>query len=201
MINILMGIGGIIGIVIGAVVLILIIALVSWGVKAYNNLVKGRNKVKNQWAQIDVQVKRRFDLIPNLVETDKGYAKHESEILTQFADARKMYASAKDNNSASEMAKADANLSKALSIFVNAVTEQYPQLKADVNFNSLQAELRETEDKIAYQRQFYNDVVMSYNNLREVFPTVIIANMFNFKEAELFNTTDEVRDNAPKVSF
>ena len=112
-----------------------------------------------------------------------------------------MYASAKDNNSASEMAKADANLSKALSIFVNAVTEQYPQLKADVNFNSLQAELRETEDKIAYQRQFYNDVVMSYNNLREVFPTVIIAYMFNFKEAELFNTTDEVRDNAPKVSF
>ena len=201
MINILMNTGAIVGIVIGAVVLILIIALVSWVIKGYNNLVKGRNKVKNQWAQIDVQVKRRFDLIPNLVETVKGYAKHESEIYTQFADARKMYANAKDNGSASEMAKADANLSKALSIFVNAVTEQYPELKADKNFNSLQTELRETEDKIAYQRQFYNDVVMSYNNLREVFPTVIIANMFGFKEAELFNTTDEVRENAPKVSF
>lgn len=201
MINVLISIGGIIGIVIGAVVLILIIALVSWAIGAYNKLVKARNKVKNQWAQIDVQVKRRFDLIPNLVETVKGYAKHEAEILGSFAEARKMYSDAKQNNSAAEMAKADANLSKALSIFVNAVTEQYPQIKADANFASLQNELRETEDKIAYQRQFYNDVVMSYNNLREVFPTVIIANMFGFKEAELFNTTDEVRDNAPKVSF
>ena len=201
MINVLMSIGGIIGIVIGAVVLILIIAVVAWAIGAYNKLVMARNKVKNQWAQIDVQVKRRFDLIPNLVETVKGYAKHEAEILGSFADARKMYSDAKQNNSAAEMAKADANLSKALSIFVNAVTEQYPQIKADANFTSLQNELRETEDKIAYQRQFYNDVVMSYNNLREVFPTVIIANMFGFKEAELFNTTDEVRENAPKVSF
>ena len=201
MINLLISTGAIIGIVVAVVVVILIIALVSWVIGVYNKLVKARNKVKTQWAQIDVQVKRRFDLIPNLVETVKGYAKHESEILTQFADARKMYASAKDNNSASEMAKADANLSKALSIFVNAVAEQYPQLKADTHFVSLQKELSETEDKIAYQRQFYNDVVMSYNNLREVFPGVIITNMFNFKEAELFNTTDEVRDNAPKVSF
>lgn len=201
MINILIDVGPIIGIGVAVVVVILIIALVAWGIGAYNNLVKGRNKVKTQWAQIDVQVKRRFDLIPNLVETVKGYAKHESEIFTQFADARKMYANAKANGSASEMAQADANLSKSLSLFVNAVTEQYPQLKADVNFNSLQKELGETEDKIAYQRQFYNDVVMSYNNLREVFPTVIIANMFKFKEAELFNTTDEVRENAPKVSF
>ena len=201
MINILIEAKHIIGIVVAVVVVVLIIALVGWGVGTYNKLIKGRNKVKNQWAQIDVQVKRRFDLIPNLVETVKGYAKHESEIYTQFAEARKMYASAKENNSVADMAKADANLSKALSIFVNAVTEQYPQLKADTHFNALQSELKETEDKIAYQRQFYNDVVMSYNNLREVFPTVIIANMFKFKEAELFNTTDEVRDNAPKVSF
>ncbi len=201
MINILIEAKHIIGIVVAVVVVVLIIALIGWGVGTYNKLIKGRNKVKNQWAQIDVQVKRRFDLIPNLVETVKGYAKHESEIYTQFAEARKMYASAKENNSVADMAKADANLSKALSIFVNAVTEQYPQLKADTHFNALQSELRATEDKIAYQRQFYNDVVMSYNNLREVFPTVIIANMFKFKEAELFNTTDEVRDNAPKVSF
>ena len=186
MINVLISVGGWIGIGIGVVVLILIICLIGWGISSYNKLVKSRNKVKTQWAQIDVQVKRRFDLIPNLVETVKGYAKHESDIFTQFADARKMYANAKANGSASEMAQADANLSKSLSLFVNAVTEQYPQLKADVNFNSLQKELSETEDKIAYQRQFYNDVVMSYNNLREVFPTVIIANMFKFKEAELF---------------
>ena len=201
MINVLLSSGAIIGIVIAVVVVLLIVVLVGWIIGVYNKLVKSRNKVKTQWAQIDVQVKRRFDLIPNLVETVKGYAKHESDIYTQFADARKMYAEAKGNGSASEMAKADANLSKALSIFVNAVTEQYPQLKADANFNSLQRELSETEDKIAYQRQFYNDVVMSYNNSREVFPAVIIANMFGFKEAELFKTTDEVRDNAPKVSF
>lgn len=201
MINFLIGAGAIIGIVIAVVVVILIVALIGWAIGAYNKLVKARNKVKTQWAQIDVQVKRRFDLIPNLVETVKGYAKHESDIFTQFADARKMYADAKANQSPKGLAEADANLSKSLSLFVNAVSEQYPQLKADVNFNALQKELSETEDKIAYQRQFYNDVVMSYNNLREVFPTVIIANMFKFKEAELFNTTDEIRENAPKVSF
>jgi LemA protein len=201
MINILMDLGSIIGIAVGALVLILIIVLISWVVKVYNNLVKSRNKVKTQWAQIDVQVKRRFDLIPNLVETVKGYAKHESDILTQFADARKMYADAKAAQSPKGMAEADANLTKSLSLFVNAVSEQYPQLKADANFNALQTELKETEDKIAYQRQFYNDVVMSYNNTREVFPAVIIANMFSFKEAELFNATEEERNNAPKVSF
>lgn len=198
MINLLMSTGGVIAIVVGVVV---VVAIIIWLITSYNKLVKARNKVKTQWAQIDVQVKRRFDLIPNLVETVKGYAKHESDIFTQFADARKMYASAKENNSPEQLAKADANLSKALSVFVNAVTEQYPQLKADANFNSLQDELSKTEDKIAYQRQFYNDVVMSYNNAREVFPTIIVANMFKFKEAQLFNTTDEVRENAPKVSF
>ena len=201
MINVLLSVGSIIGIVIAVVVVIVIIALIGWGIGVYNKLVQARNKVKNQWAQIDVQVKRRFDLIPNLVETVKGYAKHESDIFTQFADARKMYADAKAAQSPKGMAEADANLTKSLSLFVNAVSEQYPELKADANFNSLQRELKETEDKIAYQRQFYNDVVMSYNNSREVFSAVIIANMFKFKEAELFNTTDEVRENAPKVSF
>ena len=201
MINILFGVTDIVVLSIVGVLLILAIILVAWGISAYNKLVKARNKVKNQWAQIDVQVKRRFDLIPKLVETVKGYAKHESSIYEQFAQARKMYADAQKNSSPSELAKADANLSKALSIFVNAVTEQYPELKADDNFASLQNELKTTEDKIAYQRQFYNDVVMSYNNLREVFPTVVIANMFRFKEAELFNTSDDVRENAPKVQF
>lgn len=201
MINILFGVTDIVVLSIVGVLLILAIILVAWGISAYNKLVKARNKVKNQWAQIDVQVKRRFDLIPNLVETVKGYAKHESSIYEQFAQARKMYADAQKNSSPSELAKADANLSKALSIFVNAVTEQYPELKADANFTSLQNELKTTEDKIAYQRQFYNDVVMSYNNLREVFPTVVIANVFRFKEAELFNTSDDVRENAPKVQF
>ena len=200
MINILMGIGGIIGIVIGAVVLILIIALVSWGVKAYNNLVKGRNKVKNQWAQIDVQVKRRFDLIPNLVETVKGYAKHESEILTQFADARKMYASAKDNNSASEMAKADANLSKALSIFVNAVTEQYPQLKADTQFTSLQNHISDVEEQLQAARRLYNANVSAYNQAIIVFPGSLVANSMHLTKREFFEA-EETKKADVKMEF
>ena len=201
MINVLMDTGAIVGIVIASVVVLLIIILVVAVIKCYNKLVKAKNRVDNQWAQIDVQVKRRFDLIPNLVETVKGYAKHEGDILGAFAKARQTYADASKNQSAAGVAEADAQLSKALNIFVNAVKEQYPEIKADAQFISLQNDLKDCEDKIAYQRQFYNDVVLSFNNLRAVFPNVIIANMFGFKEREYFKTTDEVRENAPKVSF
>ena len=193
--------GALVGIVIASVVVLLIIILVVAVIKCYNKLVKAKNRVDNQWAQIDVQVKRRFDLIPNLVETVKGYAKHEGDILGAFAKARQTDADASQNQSAAGVAEADAQLSKALNIFVNAVKEQYPEIKADTQFISLQNDLKDCEDKIAYQRQFYNDVVLSFNNLRAVFPNVIIANMFGFKEREYFKTTDEVRENAPKVSF
>lgn len=198
MINVLMNVGG--WIAIGVVVLVVIL-LVAFFVSTYNKLVKGKNKVDNQWSQIDVQVKRRFDLIPNLVETVKGYAKHESDIFGAFAKARQTYADASKAQSAEGVAKADSELTKALNVFVNAVKEEYPELKSDSHFLKLQEDLKDCEDKIAYQRQFYNDVVLSFNNSRAVFPNVIVANMFGFKEREYFKTTDEVKENAPKVSF
>lgn len=190
---------GIALIVVGVIVL-LIVLLVAWIVKIYNKLVKSRNKVKNSWAQIDVQLKRRFDLIPNLVETVKGYTKHENEILGQFAEARKQYQKASDEGSIGKMADAEAQLSKALNILVNATREAYPELKADKQYLAMMEELKDTENKIAFNRQFYNDVVMSYNILREQFPSNIIANMFNFKEAELFKVGEEEKA-APKVQF
>ncbi len=190
--------GGLIaGIVIAAVIVIIILGFVVWWFKTYNRLVEGRNRVKTQWAQIDVQLKRRFDLIPNLVETIKGYTKHESEILTQFADARKMYADASKDGSVQKMSEANAKLNMT----IHAVSEQYPTIKADASYNNLMGELRTSEDKIAHQRQFYNDTVNTYNNLREKFPSSIVANAKGFKEAELFTVTEtEVRE-APKVSF
>ncbi len=190
--------GGLIaGIVIAAVIVIIILGIVVWWFKTYNRLVEGRNRVKTQWAQIDVQLKRRFDLIPNLVETIKGYTKHESEILTQFADARKMYADASKDGSVQKMSEANAKLNMT----IHAVSEQYPTIKADTSYNNLMGELRTSEDKIAHQRQFYNDTVNTYNNLREKFPSSIVANAKGFKEAELFTVTEtEVRE-APKVSF
>ena len=192
--------GLIIGLSIGAVVLILIIVLVAWIIKTYNNLVKSRNQVKNQFSQIDVQLKRRFDLIPNLVETVKGYAKHEEGILKQFAEARTMYQNAKNNDDVVGLANADARFTSGINALVNAVKETYPDLQANQNFQSLMSELRGTEDKISYQRQFYNDVVLSYNNLREVFPSSLIANMFNFKEEKFYEVEEASRENV-KVQF
>ena len=190
----LLGIGGWIAI---GVVVLLIVLLIIFFVSTYNKLVKGRNKVKNQFSQIDVQLKRRFDLIPNFVETVKGYATHESEIFTKFADARKLYGEASSEGSVQKAAEASNQLNKLVAFTI----EKYPELKADKNFGELQNVLKETEDKIAYTRQFYNDVVLSYNNLREKFPGNIIANMFSFKEAELFKVEDEAVKNNVKVSF
>ncbi len=194
-------VGPVIGIVIVVVVLLIIIGIIAWAIKTFNKLVKARNRVKTQWAQIEVQLKKRFDLIPNLVETIKGYTKHEGEILNSFAEARKMYAEASKSNSVNDLAKADANLSKALNIMVNAVKEQYPELKADAQYNKMMDELRSLEDSIAHQRQFYNDCVNSLNNLIEMFPSSIIASMKHFEKAEYYDAPDAQVADAPKVSF
>jgi LemA protein len=190
-------VGGWILIGVVALLLLLAIMLVSWGINTYNKLVKGRNKVKNSWAQIDVQLKRRFDLIPNIVETVKGYAAHEKSILEEFAKARKLYDTGAGEGSVGKMAEANAQLSKLIAVTI----ERYPELKADVQFVKLQETLNDTENKIAFARQFYNDVVLSFNNSREVFPSNIIANMFGFKEAELFKIINEEEKEAPKVKF
>lgn len=180
------------GWIIIAVVVVLIIFLVS----TYNNLVVLRNRVKDQWAQVDVQLKRRFDLIPNLVETVKGYAKHENSTLKEVIEARNKFQSA--TTPEEEMA-ASGDLNKALSRLM-VLTESYPELKANENFLSLQADLKDCEEKIAYARQFYNDSVLSYMNKIEMFPSNIVASMFGFKEMKYFEIA-EGEKTAPKVSF
>lgn len=193
------GTGAIIGIVIGVVVLLLIIWLVSWFIKTFNKLVKSRNKVRNSFSQIDVQLKRRFDLIPNLVETVKGYANHEKSILEEFAKARQIYQGASASNNINELADANNMISNTLARLL-VVQEQYPALKADVQFNKMMSELRDTEDKISYARQFYNDVVLKHNDLVEMFPSSIVANMKNFKTEEFFKANESERENV-KVQF
>jgi len=172
-----------------ALVVIIIIA-------TYNKLISLRNKVKNSWAQIDVQLKKRFNLIPNLVDTVKGYAKHEKTVLTEITKARNMMQKAKDVNA---KAAAENQLSGALkSLF--AVAENYPDLKASQNFLQLQEELSGMESKIAYARQFYNDMVMRFNTAIQVFPTNIFANMLKFTEQQHFETAGKERENV-KVKF
>ncbi|MBE6158645.1 MAG: LemA family protein [Firmicutes bacterium] len=178
------------------VVLVIVVLLVLWVISTYNSLVSLRNKVKDQWAQIDTVLKRRFDLIPNLVETVKGYAKHESETLEAVIAARNTYVSA---SAPEDQMKADGELTKAISKLF-ALSEAYPELKANENFNSLQKELSETEDKIQYARQFYNDIVRKYNTKRETFPTVLIAGMLGFKEVNFFEASAEERQNV-QVKF
>lgn len=169
--------------------LVVVILLFLVVVIIYNKLIKSRNRVKNSWSQIDVQMKRRFDLIPNLVETTKGYAKHEANIFEEFAKARGAYNTANLTNSVEGVIEANNMLSSTLSRLI-AVSEAYPELKADKNFAKMMEELRDTEDKIAYSRQFYNDVVLIYNNLREVFPTNIISNIFGFAAQQFFVIDD-----------
>lgn len=178
------------------VLLIIVVALIFFVIYMYNNLVIKRNRVKNSWSQIDVQLKRRFDLIPNLVETVKGYASHEKETLDAVISARTKYLSSKTPE---DMMNANGQLSQVLGRLF-ALSEAYPDLKANENFTHLQQELSKTEDKISYARQFYNDVVLTYNNAVQMFPTSIIASMFNFKE-ETFFRADEAERSAPKVNF
>ena len=162
----------------------------------YNRFVVLRNRIDNAWAQIDVQLKRRYDLIPNLVETVKGYAKHEKKVFTEVTKARTAMMDAK---TIPEKAKANNMMSETLkSLF--AVAENYPKLEASENFRMLQEELSGTESKIAYARQAYNDSVLSYNNGTQQFPGSMIAGMFNFKERDFFKT-DEVEKKNVKVAF
>ena len=181
------------------IIVLIILLVVGYLIKTYNVLVNLRNKVRNSWSQIDVQLKRRFDMIPNLVETVKGYAKHESEIFGAFAQARDMYNHATKTGNVGEAAKAEQGLEGALGRLL-AVQEQYPESKANENFQSLMEQLNETEDKIAYSRQFYNDNVMGINNKIEMFPTNIVAGMFGFKQEPFFKVDETERENV-KVSF
>lgn len=177
-------------------VLIIIAVIVAWIIVTYNNLVQARNKVRNSFAQVDTQLQRRFDLIPNLVETVKGYALHENNVLEKITSARSGYMNAQ---TAGEKMEADNQLTSTLKTLF-AVAENYPELKANTNFLHLQDELRATEDKVAFSRQFFNDSVTKYNNSLQLFPSNIIAKLFGFQEEGLFKTEDAARV-APKVQF
>ncbi len=179
------------------VLLGIIVLIVIWLVGMYNSLVGLRNQVKNAWAQIDVQLKRRHDLIPNLVETAKGYMQHERGTLESVTDAR---SKAMGADSVGDKAKAEGELSGAISRFM-LVVENYPDLKANQNFLALQEELTSTENKIAFSRQAYNDQVLFYNNKIQMFPSSIIAGMFNFQQSDFFELEDKGDREAPKVDF
>jgi LemA protein len=181
------------------VILGIIVILIFIFIGVYNGLVRGRNQVKNAWAQIDVQLKRRYDLIPNLVETVKGYAKHERETFEAVTNARNL-AQAAASSGVGERAKLEGDLGTALSRLL-AVAEQYPDLKANQNFLALQEELTSTENKISFSRQYYNDSVMKYNNQIQMFPSNIVAGMTGFKASEFFEVTVAEERAAPKVSF
>ena len=178
------------------IILIVVVLIIIWVVSTYNSLINFRNRVKDAWSQIDVQLKRRFDLIPNLVETVKGYTKHESETLENVIKARNSYVSAALPE---DQMKADGELTQAISKLF-ALTESYPDLKANTNFTELQNELNETENKIAMSRQFYNDIVMQYNNKVEMVPSNIVANIFKFKKEAFFEATNTEKENV-QVKF
>ena len=179
------------------IILIIVVIIVIAVIALYNSLVTLRLRVKNAWSQIDVQLQRRFDLIPNLVETVKGYMTHESDVLTKISDLRSSWANAK---TVDEKAKLDNQLSDTLKTIM-AVAENYPDLKANQNFSELQTELTNTENKISYSRQFYNDTVTRYNTKLEVFPSNVIASIFNFKAETLFEVESEEAKKNVKVDF
>lgn len=178
------------------IIVAVVVILAFYVISTRNSLVVLRNKVKDEVSQIDVQLKRRFDLVPNLVETVKGYMKHEKETLTEVIEARNKYLAAGD---VSGQLNADDNLSKAISKLF-ALSESYPELKANDGFNNLQKELTEIEEKIAYARQFYNDMVLNYNNKIELFPSNIVASMFGFTKEKFFEIDSAERENV-KVQF
>lgn len=178
------------------VVLVVVALLVIYVIGAYNGLVGLRNKVKDGWAQVDVLLKRRNDLIPNLVETVKGYATHEKGTLEEVISARNKAVNA---TTPEEEMKAAGEVTQALGRLF-ALSESYPDLKANTNFLDLQNNLKDTEDKISYARQFYNDAVLVYKNKLEMFPSNIVANMFGFKPEAFFEATEEEKE-VPKVQF
>ena len=195
-------------IVVGIIVVALV-ALIAWVVGLYNGLVVLKNRFKNAFAQIDVQLRRRYDLIPNLVETAKGYLKHERETLTAVIEARNQAAGAAkalaaapgDPSAVKAFASAESGLAGLLSRLM-VVVERYPELKADAQMSRVMEELSSTENRIAFARQAYNDAVTEYNTRRELFPTSIIAGMFNFDPAALLESTDSAAQReAPQVKF
>jgi LemA protein len=194
--------------IIVGVLLAIVVVLALSAVGIYNSLVSLRNRFKNAFAQIDVQLKRRYDLIPNLVETAKGYLKHEHSTLEDVIKARNIAYTASqaaaanpaDASAVKGLLSAESGLTGALSRLM-VVSEQYPDLKANQNMMQLTEELTSTENKIAFARQAYNDSVMQYNTSRETFPNVLLAGMFGFLPAELFHVEDQAERAAPKVSF
>ncbi|MFC1721472.1 LemA family protein [Patescibacteria group bacterium] len=181
------------------IIVVVIAVVVLWMVVAYNGLVRLRNKVEETWSDIDVMLKRRYDLIPNVVNTVKGYAKHEKGIFEKVSRDRTEAISAEKKGPA-EAAKAENMLAKSLkSLF--AIAEQYPELKANQNFLSLQSELNETENKIQTSRQTYNGTVREFNTAQQVFPTSIIAGLFGFKPSEFFETKEKAEREVPEVAF
>jgi len=197
-----------IGLIFVVIVLVVALGLIGFVIGAYNKLVTLRNRYKNAYAQIDVQLKRRYDLIPNLVETAKGYIKHERETLEAVTKARNIAYTASqaaaanpgDASAMKSLVSAESGLAGTLSRLM-MVSEQYPDLKANQNMMQLSEELTSTENKISFARQAYNDSVMTYNTDREVFPSNLIAGMFNFSPAELFVIDKPEQKDAPKVSF
>jgi LemA protein len=193
--------------ILGGLFLVAVIILL-WVIGIYNGLVTKRNRYKNAFAQIDVQLKRRYDLIPNLVETVKGYLKHERETLEAVINARnqaqgaagKAAADPSDPQAMQKLNRAEGELTGALSRLM-VVVEQYPDLKANQNMLALQEELTSTENKVAFSRQAYNDAVTVYNTDREMFPSNIVAGTFNFGTATLFEIENEAEKQAPKVAF
>ena len=184
------------GTIILLVIVALVVVLVFWYFSTYNSLVTLRNRKDDQFSQIDVQLKRRADLIPNLVETVKGYAKHENDTLEDVIKARNAYNTANTNE---DKMKASGEITSALNKLF-ALSESYPDLKANTNFMSLQDDLKETEDKISAARQFYNDTVLTYNNKVETVPSNIVANIAGFKKSEFFQIEESEKE-APKVKF
>ena len=178
------------------IVIGVVVVLVLYVISIFNSLTRLKNKVKTNWSQIDVVLKRRADLIPNLVETVKGYAKHEKETLDNVIKARNTYVNA---SMPGDQMKASGELTQALSKLM-MLSEAYPDLKANTNFVQMQNDLKETEDKITFARQFYNDSVYTYQNKLEMFPSNIIANLFHFEEFKFFET-DEQSKEVPKVEF
>jgi LemA protein len=174
----------------------LLFVLAGYVISVYNKLVHARNKVENQFSQVEIQLKRRADLIPNLVETVKGYAKHEEGTFTAVVEARNKAVNAGTVN---EKIEANNELTGALNKLF-ALAESYPELKANENFLALQADLKDTEDKITYARQFYNDSAMGFNNLVQMFPSNVVASIFGFKKFEYFKAEEKDKE-VPKVEF
>lgn len=181
---------------VGIIIIGIIILLLVYVISVYNNLISLKNKVKDSWSQIDVLLKRRSDLIPNIVETVKGYAAHEKETLESIINARNSFNAASTKE---DEIKANNEISSALTKLF-ALSEAYPELKANENFMGLQKDLKETEDKISFSRQFYNDSVLKYKNKLEMFPSNIIAALFGFKSEEFFEVSENDKE-VPKVNF